>query len=312
MTARRAVRTPAAKEDHMSTRKKEAEVKTAPKPKTTTGGTGRSGGVAAKASRTASAVTTSTTRAAGANSSSGAHATKAAKKPEAKSAAKTAPAKTAPAKPKTASGRAAPSAVDPPGSATPTAKVAAEVKSKAAPRTDGAAKPKAPAKADTAKDEGTKADGAKADGAKAEGTKADGTRAKAPAKPKADPYAGDLKFLAEQRALLESERGIYQGQAVDLKAEADSLAQEREPGDVQFDEESGEGGTVTVDRERDLALSAQALLAVEEIDEALARIDAGTYGVCERCHQAIPKPRLRALPYARLCVACKSGGLSRR
>ena len=55
----------------------------------------------------------------------------------------------------------------------------------------------------------------------------------------------------------------------DLKAEADSLAQEREPGDVQFDEESGEGGTVTVDRERDLALSAQALPAVEEIDDAL-------------------------------------------
>ena len=111
---------------------------------------------------------------------------------------------------------------------------------------------------------------------------------------------------------MQAERAIYQGQATDLKAEADSLAQEREPGDVQFDEESGEGGTVTVDRERDLALSAQALAAVEEIDDAMARIEAKTYGACERCHQPIPKTRLRALPYARLCVACKSGGLSRR
>jgi DnaK suppressor protein len=126
------------------------------------------------------------------------------------------------------------------------------------------------------------------------------------------PYAGDAKFLDEQRRLLEAERAVYLEQATDLKAEADSLAQEREPGDVQFDEESGEGGTVTVDRERDLALSAQALLAVEEIDEALARIGDGSYGVCERCQQPIPKPRLKALPYARLCVACKSGGLSRR
>ena len=42
------------------------------------------------------------------------------------------------------------------------------------------------------------------------------------------------------------------------------------------------------------------------------RIDDKTYGYCERCFQPIPKPRLRALPYARLCVACKSGGLSRR
>ena len=128
----------------------------------------------------------------------------------------------------------------------------------------------------------------------------------------AGPYAGDDKFLAEQRHLLESERAVYQSQASDLKAEADSLAQEREPGDVQFDEESGEGGTVTVDRERDLALSAQALAAVEEIDAALARIEDKTYGACERCHQPIPKPRLKALPFARLCVACKSGGLSRR
>jgi DnaK suppressor protein len=126
------------------------------------------------------------------------------------------------------------------------------------------------------------------------------------------PYAKEPKFLEEQAALLLEERGIYQGQAEDLQAEADSLAQEREPGDVQFDEESGEGGTVTVDRERDLALSAQALLAVEEIDDAQRKIDRKTYGACERCHDPIPKARLRALPFARLCVACKSGGLSRR
>jgi DnaK suppressor protein len=81
---------------------------------------------------------------------------------------------------------------------------------------------------------------------------------------------------------------------------------------VQFDEESGEGGTVTVDRERNLALSGQAALAVEEIDDAQLRVADKTYGYCERCFQPIPKPRLRALPYARLCVACKSGGLSRR
>lgn len=128
----------------------------------------------------------------------------------------------------------------------------------------------------------------------------------------AGPYANDAKFFQEQRHLLEHERDVYRQQAADLQAEADSLAQEREPGDVQFDEESGEGGTVTVDRERDLALSAQALAAVEEIEGALARIDDGSYGACERCHEPILKARLRALPYARLCVACKSGGLSRR
>jgi RNA polymerase-binding transcription factor DksA len=134
----------------------------------------------------------------------------------------------------------------------------------------------------------------------------------APVRPKSGPYSKDLKFLDEVRELLNDERAIYQEQATSLRAEADSLALEREPGDVQFDEESGEGGTVTVDRERNLALSGQATIAVEEIDDALVRIIEKTYGYCERCYQPIPKPRLRALPYARLCVACKSGGLSRR
>jgi DnaK suppressor protein len=134
----------------------------------------------------------------------------------------------------------------------------------------------------------------------------------APVRPKTGPYAKDLKFLEEISELLVEERAIYQEQATSLRAEADSLALEREPGDVQFDEESGEGGTVTVDRERNLALSGQAALAVEEIDDATIRVADKTYGYCERCFQPIPKPRLRALPYARLCVACKSGGLSRR
>jgi DnaK suppressor protein len=122
----------------------------------------------------------------------------------------------------------------------------------------------------------------------------------------------NAKFLQEQRLLLDSERAAYSRQAEALKAEADQLAEEMEPGDIQFDEESGEGGTMNVERERDLALSAQAQTAIEEIDRALAKIDAGTYGICEQCGQPIPKARLKALPYAALCVACKSGGLSRR
>jgi DnaK suppressor protein len=122
----------------------------------------------------------------------------------------------------------------------------------------------------------------------------------------------DKKFLQEQKALLLAERANYTQQAESLKAEADQLAEEMEPGDIQFDEESGEGGTMNVERERDLALSAQASAAVDEIDKALARIAGGSYGYCEQCGQPIPKARLKALPYAALCVACKSGGLSRR
>jgi DnaK suppressor protein len=144
------------------------------------------------------------------------------------------------------------------------------------------------------------------------------TPAKAPAKAAAKApakralTAADKKFHQEQKELLLEERATYTQQAETLKAEADQLAEEMEPGDIQFDEESGEGGTMNVERERDLALSAQAQAAVEEIDKALAKIADGTYGYCEQCGQPIPKARLKALPYAALCVACKSGGLSRR
>jgi DnaK suppressor protein len=120
------------------------------------------------------------------------------------------------------------------------------------------------------------------------------------------------KFLLGQVDALTAERVTYTHQAASLRAEADLLVAEREPGDVQFDEESGEGDTLAVERERDLALSAQASAAVEEIDIALAKIKDGTYGVCEQCHNTIPKERLRALPYASLCVQCKSAGFSRR
>jgi DnaK suppressor protein len=148
---------------------------------------------------------------------------------------------------------------------------------------------------------------------KAEPGKAPAAKAKAAPKPvAAKPKAEREEFLATQRQLLLDERANYLRSADVLKAQADSLALEHEPGDVQFDEEGGEGGTSNVDRELDLVLSAQARAAAIEIDRALAKIDAGTYGLCEQCGQPIPDARLQALPQAALCVACKSGGLSSR
>jgi DnaK suppressor protein len=204
--------------------------------------------------------------------------------------------------------KAAPAATKAPAKKAPVKKAPAKVAPKKA-----AAK-KAPAKVAAPKKVAAKVAAPKkvAAPAKAPAKKAAPEKRVARARAPIGPYAAEPKFLEEQRLILLSEGAVYREQAQSLKAEADSLAQEREPGDVQFDEESGEGGTVTVDRERDLALSAQASAAVEEIEEALVRITKKTYGACERCHQPILKARLRALPYARLCVACKSGGLSRR
>ena len=60
-----------------------------------------------------------------------------------------------------------------------------------------------------------------------------------------------------------------------------------------------------VDRELDGSLESNATAIVREIDDALERIDASTYGACVRCGGRIPEERLDAVPYATLCVACK-------
>ena len=119
------------------------------------------------------------------------------------------------------------------------------------------------------------------------------------------------KFINEMKSRLIEERAKYLHSAEEYRAEADALLEGREPGDVQFDEESGEGDTLAVERERDLALSAQARTAVMEIDAALERIAKGVYGVCVTSGLPIPQERLRAIPWAAERVEYKVGGLGR-
>ena len=60
-----------------------------------------------------------------------------------------------------------------------------------------------------------------------------------------------------------------------------------------------------LDREVDESLEDNAEEIVREIDAALVRIAAGTYGTCVNCGQPIPEERLDAVPYAVLCLPCK-------
>ncbi len=117
-------------------------------------------------------------------------------------------------------------------------------------------------------------------------------------------FLTDKKWLKQQHEALLSERATYTHNAEALAAEAAALMADRDPGDVQFDEESGEGDTLAVERDRDLALSAKAREKVDEIDAALARLERGMYGQCVSGESGdiIPKDRLEALPMAAKCV----------
>jgi RNA polymerase-binding transcription factor DksA len=108
------------------------------------------------------------------------------------------------------------------------------------------------------------------------------------------------KTLEKLRKTLVDERDVIMRQASALEAEAEQLANDRDGGDTQFDEESGEGDSLNIERERDLMLSAHARHTLDEIDAALARMDAGTYGICEVSGKPIPVERLEAIPWARV------------
>ncbi|GAA2909381.1 hypothetical protein GCM10010517_75810 [Streptosporangium fragile] len=106
--------------------------------------------------------------------------------------------------------------------------------------------------------------------------------------------------LAEVRARLATE--IRELNEEIAKAESEIAA-----GDVTdgAGDDQADAGARTYEREREIALTLNSRDLVAQNERAIARIDAGTYGVCESCHQPIGKERLQAFPRATLCVACK-------
>jgi DnaK suppressor protein len=70
------------------------------------------------------------------------------------------------------------------------------------------------------------------------------------------------------------------------------------------DEHDPEGATIAFERQQVVALLATARQRLADVDAALARREAGGYGVCEACGGAIPPERLAARPAARTCISC--------
>lgn len=70
------------------------------------------------------------------------------------------------------------------------------------------------------------------------------------------------------------------------------------------DEHDPEGATIGFERAQVAALVVQTRTHLAEVDAALSRLDAGSYGTCEVCGQPIPQARLQARPVARTCVEC--------
>jgi len=109
---------------------------------------------------------------------------------------------------------------------------------------------------------------------------------------------------SEFRSLLEQERSRIV-EAIAYLHEEHPRNLEDELGEVAgrgSDNHLGDMATVTFDRELDEGLEEGAQQTLAQIDRALARIDEGTYGICERCGNPIGEERLRARPWATLCI----------
>jgi DnaK suppressor protein len=108
--------------------------------------------------------------------------------------------------------------------------------------------------------------------------------------------------LKEVRQQLQSD---IDGLTADIN-EAESAIAER-LGDAVGDagDDPADAGAKTFQREHELALTQNARELPTASARALARIDDGTFGVCESCGQPIGKARLQAFPRATLCVTCK-------
>jgi DnaK suppressor protein len=108
---------------------------------------------------------------------------------------------------------------------------------------------------------------------------------------------------ATARKLLEAERSRLE--EVMSSAELGTL-EESETESYQelssVDQHSGDLGTATFEREKADSIRTSVEMQLADVDHALARLEAGNYGVCEMCGKKIPDERLKARPAARFCI----------
>ncbi|MGI6583245.1 MAG: TraR/DksA C4-type zinc finger protein [bacterium] len=105
------------------------------------------------------------------------------------------------------------------------------------------------------------------------------------------------RLLQEKERLVRLIEGLEEGLR---ESQGDSLQELS-----TYDNHPADVGSETYERSKDLGLRDNNRLLLAKVEEALQRIEAGTYGRCEICGQEIAPERLQAVPYTTLCLDCK-------
>jgi RNA polymerase-binding protein DksA len=105
------------------------------------------------------------------------------------------------------------------------------------------------------------------------------------------------KLLVDERERVSS--------TVESLHESNSRSFEEETEEETYDNHLADSATATLNREIDSTLEENSGHVLVGIDEALDRIENGTFGTCARCGKQIAEDRLEALPYATRCIDCQ-------
>jgi RNA polymerase-binding protein DksA len=100
---------------------------------------------------------------------------------------------------------------------------------------------------------------------------------------------------SDPRASLEAERVHLRSQLGELDVDSESN---------DFDENFADSAQVAAEQGENRALAGSLREQLDDVDRALAKLDDGTYGLCENCGQPISEARLEAMPATRYCITC--------
>ena len=121
-----------------------------------------------------------------------------------------------------------------------------------------------------------------------------------PMRPGEEPWTPEE--VAEVQAELESDAARLHREINNAELGIADLL--RDSGEGAGDDQA-DAGTKNFEREHEMAIANNAREMLQQTERALARLAAGTYGVCESCGEAVGKYRLQAFPRATLCMPCK-------
>ena len=116
----------------------------------------------------------------------------------------------------------------------------------------------------------------------------------------------DKRTREKYRKILLEQKEKLMNQINSLSQETFNTSQRDSSGDLSgYSMHMADVGTDNFEREIALGLVSNEQQVLYRINEALKRIDEGTYGKCETCGQLIKESRLKALPFATMCISCK-------